>query len=96
MDRALGSQTSRWGWVRVAALASALWLTGCGGLPPLPERSSSRYLTDTGDTALGRAVQAAGAREGRSGVRTLSNPLEAFAARMLLARTAERALDVQY
>ena len=82
--------------VRVLGLASVLLLTGCGALPPLPDRPSSHYLTDTGDTALGRGVQAVGVRDGRSGVRALSNPLEAFAARMLLARTAERALDVQY
>ena len=96
MHRMSTSQMSRWGWVRAVGLASVLLLTGCGALPPLPERPAAHYLTDTGDTALGRAVKAAGVRDGRSGVRALSNPLEAFAARMLLASTAERALDVQY
>ncbi len=33
---------------------------------------------------------------GESGIHALADPLEAFAARMLLARTAERSLDVQY
>ena len=80
----------------MAALASLLWLTGCGALPALPERPASRHLSSTDDTALGRGVQAAGVHDGRSGVRALSDPLEAFAARMLLAGTAERALDVQY
>lgn len=82
--------------VRVVGLAPALLLAGCGALPPLPERQPSLHLTETGDTSLGRSVQAAGVRDGRSGLRALPDPLEAFAARMLLVRTAERALDVQY
>lgn len=96
MDQLFSPQASRWGWGRVVGLASVLLLTGCSALPPLLDRTSSQYLTDTGDTALGRAVQAAGVRDGRSGLRALPNPLEAFAARMLLANAAERALDVQY
>jgi putative cardiolipin synthase len=80
----------------VVGLVLVLLLTGCGALQPLPERPPSQYLADTGGTALGRAVQAVGGRDGRSGLRALSDPLEAFAARMLLTRAAERALDVQY
>lgn len=96
MDQSFSPQTPRWGWGRVVGLASAILLTGCGALPPLPERPPSLHLTDTGGTSLGRAVQADGAKDGRSGLRALSDPLEAFAARMLLTRAAERALDVQY
>lgn len=73
-----------------------LALTGCSGLPEMPERTTTVYIADTGNTAIGRAVQAANPNDGRSGVRALPVPLEAFAARMLLVRAAERALDVQY
>lgn len=84
------------GCVGVCLLIAVLWLPGCGGLPVLPERAPSHHLTDTAQTSLGRAVQAASPPEGRSGLHALSDPLEAFAARMLLVHTAERALDVQY
>ena len=96
MHRMFASQMFRLWRFRLLAVASMVLLTGCGALPSSPKRHSSWHLTETGNTALGRAVQAAGVRDGRSGVRALSNPLEAFAARMLLATTAERALDVQY
>ena len=71
-------------------------LMGCSALPDLPERPFSGHLADTHDTRLGQAVQAAGVGDGRSGWLALSNPLESFAARMLLARSAERGLDAQY
>lgn len=96
MHRVYASRRPPCRWARLLALALGLLLAGCGALPPLPERPWSQHLTDTGDTALGRAVRAEGVVDGRSGVRALSNPLEAFAARMLLANTAERSLDLQY
>lgn len=71
-------------------------LMGCSALPDLPAHPFSGHLSDTHDTRLGRAVQVADMRDGRSGWMALSNPLEAFAARMLLARAAERGLDIQY
>lgn len=80
----------------IGLLLPLLALTGCSGLPAMPERTPSAHFADTGNTAIGRAVAAANPRDGRSGLRALSEPLEAFAARMLLVRTAERALDVQY
>jgi putative cardiolipin synthase len=89
-------RAGRLGWARCLVLASALLLAGCSGLPPLPERVASTHLGGTDDTALGRAVRAADPRDGRSGLRALSDPMEAFAARMLLVRTAQRSLDLQY
>ena len=89
-------------WWRLAlALAAvatlAALLPGCASLPPLGERSSSQLITDTADTRLARAVASQlAAHPGRSGIHTLSKGLDAFAARVLLARAAERALDVQY
>lgn len=72
-------------------------LTGCAQLPPLDGRAFSRALADTESTALGRAIAPAAARHpGRSGVFALADSHDAFAARVLLARAAERSLDVQY
>ena len=54
-------------------------------------------LADTEATALGRAIAPAAAEHpGRSGVYPLTDSRDAFAARVLLARAAERSLDVQY
>jgi len=86
-----------------ASLAGALicsvlgLLGGCAGLPKLEGRVASAALTDTADTRLGRGVQAAAAQHpGRSGIYPLEIPQDAFAARVLLVRAAERSLDVQY
>ena len=74
-----------------------LLLAGCGSLPSLDARSVSSAFTDTGSTRIGRAVTPLAARHpGMSGVHPLLDSLDAFAARMLLARAADRSLDVQY
>jgi putative cardiolipin synthase len=62
-----------------------------------PSCPPSQAYTDTVDTRLGRALAPGiAAHPGRSGVFGLPDPRDAFAARVLLARTAERSLDVQY
>jgi putative cardiolipin synthase len=87
---------------RVVALTITLTITltllsGCASLPPLRERSTSASFTDTGSTALGRAVaDGVRANPGKSGVYPLALGRDAFVARALLARAAERSLDVQY
>ena len=54
-------------------------------------------FTDTADTRLGRALAPLlAAHPGKTGVHSLDNARDAFAARVLLARTAQRSLDVQY
>lgn len=46
---------------------------------------------------LGKAIsRMAAAHPGKSGISSLANPLDAFVARALLTRAAERTLDVQY
>ena len=79
---------------------AALALTGCASLPRLDGRAPSAAMTDTAATRLGRAVAAAAtaatAAAGASGIYALEKPLEAVAARVVLARAAERSLDVQY
>lgn len=73
-------------------------LTGCSsGLPSLENRPLSVAAADTAATTLGRAIAPRVTQHpGRSGIRTLVDGHDAFAARMLLARAAERTLDVQY
>jgi putative cardiolipin synthase len=74
-------------------------LNGCS-LPPLEGRTTSTALAPSESelTTLGRAI----AREtvtvdsDKSGIVTLADPYDAFAARMLLAHAAEKSLDVQY
>src|SRR6185503_3257259 len=74
-----------------------LALAGCATLPASVERIESRALADTAHTRLGRAVAPlAAAHPGKSGIHALPNPRDAFAARVLLARAAERSLDLQY
>ncbi|MGY8524323.1 phospholipase D family protein [Paracidovorax citrulli] len=52
---------------------------------------------DTGDTALGRAMSAQlAAHPGQSVFHPLTSGTDAFAARIALARAAERTLDLQY
>ena len=72
--------------------------TGCS-LPSLDPRSTSQALSaeDAQATPLGQAIAPlAAAHPGKSGIHALAHPLDAFAARMMLARAAERSLDVQY
>jgi len=85
---------------RVQRLLAACFLAalaGCASLPQTVERAPSNAPADTAGTRLGRAVgAAAAAHPGLSGIHVLDAPRDAFAARVLLARAAERTLDVQY
>jgi putative cardiolipin synthase len=66
-------------------------------LPSLEGRSVSTAFRDTSDTRLGRAIAPmAAAHPGKSGVYPLIDAHDAFAARILLARAADRSLDIQY
>ncbi|HET7793747.1 MAG TPA: phospholipase D family protein [Rhizobacter sp.] len=83
--------------LRLAALLLAAGLSACTTLPPLTDRTASTALTDTAATKLGRAVASgAAAHPGKSGIYPLRDARDAFAARVVLARAAERSLDVQY
>ena len=83
--------------MRTLIFAGAVLLAGCAGLPSLEGRTPSSALADTGATRLGRAVAPlVAAHPGVSGVYGLADGRDAFSARALLARAAERSLDVQY
>ena len=81
----------------LAVVVAAGALSGCTNLPSLEGRSTTTAITDTAQTRLGREIAGeAQANPGKSAIYPLNRPLDAFAARGLLARAAERALDVQY
>jgi putative cardiolipin synthase len=83
--------------LRHAACALAIVLAGCASLPTDVVRPPSAALTDTQDTRLARVLApAAAAHPGMTGVLPLTSGREAFAARVLLARGAERSIDAQY
>lgn len=79
------------------AIVLGFFVSGCASLPKNVEREPSAALAATDDTRLGRAVaKRVLANPGRSGIYPLSNARDAFAARVLLARAADRSLDLQY
>src|SRR5690349_9237752 len=83
--------------VRAFAGVMAAWMVGCSSLPSGLELARSRAPGDTANTRLGRALAPSlAAHPGKSGIHALADGRAAFAARVLLARTAERSLDVQY
>lgn len=80
-----------------AFLIVAVAAYGCSALPPPGQRTASFALDGTQSTPLGQAIAPlAAAHPGRSGVLPLIEGRDAFAARVLLARSAQRSLDVQY
>jgi len=81
----------------VAAVMLAMFLAGCASLPGQVSRTESRALTNTDDTELARSLRAdLAAHPGKSGIHPLQNAEDAFAARIGLARQAQRTLDLQY
>lgn len=90
--------TKKWFPCLILCLGFSALLGGCA-LPGLNNRSVSVALpvAEARNTRLGAAIAPQLAEHNdESGLRPLGNPLEAFAARMLLANAAERTLDVQY
>src|SRR5690606_3577655 len=88
---------ARTGMALRCCLILLLLTTGCASLPSLESRSESHALQATSGPRLGRATQPRAAEHpGDSGVHPLPDSRDAFAARVLLARAAERSLDVQY
>lgn len=79
-------------------LASFLiFLGGCATLPKDFEKPASYAYEDTDDTKLAGYQQREKEVHGeKSGFHLLGNGLDAFAARAILASTAERSIDLQY
>ncbi len=85
---------------RIASLvlvALVALLSGCAGLPSLEGRTTTTAFVDTSGTRLGRALATnVAANPGKTGIYPLPDPRGALAARLLLAATAEKSLDLQY
>mgnify|MGYP001291949253 CR=1 FL=1 len=77
-----------------------LLLSGCHSLPSLEGRTQSAAYTkeQVADTYFAKALAPLEAKHGikKSGIFPLIEADEAFAARMMLAKHAQRSLDVQY
>ncbi len=84
-------------FLRALAIVALSSLQACAELPSLDHRHASTALQDTEGTRLGRTLAPMRqAHAGSSGVFALADGHDAFAARVLLANTAERSLDAQY
>ncbi|WP_345944599.1 phospholipase D family protein [Variovorax sp. dw_954] len=80
-----------------AVLCIASLVSACSSLPGTVERTPSTAMTQTADTRLGQALrQRVAAHPQQSGIHPLQIAPEAFAARIALARLAQRTLDMQY
>jgi cardiolipin synthase C len=79
-----------------AALALALWLAGCAGLPKEVERPPSYAIAGIANTTLGRLAVAGAPDAQQSGFRLLPMPAYSMHARLELARRAQRSIDIQY
>lgn len=65
-------------------------------LPKLKREVSQSVLFDGHRTPLGELIHSPVGEESFSGIHSLFNPREAFAARMMLARSASKTIDAQY
>ena len=78
-------------------LLAMLSLAACGGLPQGGERTVSTAMKDNERTKLAAMVRPrVAAHPGQSGVHGLADGRDAIAARLVLADSAQRSLDVQY
>jgi putative cardiolipin synthase len=82
---------------RLIVMISLISLGACASLPENTNRSESHAYLDTKETILGRVVdRRLQGRTGESGFYMLTNGLDAFVARAVLAEMAERSIDTQY
>ena len=81
----------------LGCVAVLLLGTACSRMPSLEGRADSQALSDTGETKLAQAIAPLTAQHpGLTGIYPLADGRGAFASRALLAREAQRSLDVQY
>jgi len=81
---------------RVLSVCLLLLVGGCASLPPNTNTPTYAFQ-DTADTRAGsRYEELRKSHTGKSGFFLLSNGLDAFTARAILAQGADRSIDVQY
>src|SRR6478609_4190287 len=80
-----------------SSLLLAVVLAGCTSLPKARPEWAARQKIETKDTSWAQAVEPlAIAHPGSTGLKLLPYGFDAFAARLALADSAERTLDLQY
>ncbi len=85
------------GFYRIAGLFLLLIISGCASLPDNSHRNESFAYTQTHETSFGIVHRdAKRTHPGKSGFLLLGDGLDAYVARTILARGAERSIDVQY
>jgi putative cardiolipin synthase len=85
------------GFLLVAAIGAGWLLRLFNPLPPLHGRQQSHAMRDTGQTRLAKVLApAVEANPGLTGVVSLPDGRDSFAARVRLVRAAERCIDLQY
>ena len=83
--------------LRGVFIAALLLISGCASLPEHVARDESSAFQDTNTTRLGlKSAAMQQAHPGESGFLPLQSGVDAMLARLVLAETAERSLDVQY
>jgi len=83
--------------LRGIVIAALVLISGCASLPEQVGREESRALQNTGATRLGQtAATLQKAHPGESSFVPLQSGVDAMIARLVLAESAERSLDVQY
>jgi putative cardiolipin synthase len=81
----------------LSIVVALTWIIGCSSLPKDIHQPPSSAIDDGNSTTLGRNFAGVvAAHPNQSGVFLLGNGLDAFVGRALLARLAERSIDVQY
>lgn len=79
------------------AIAVTTLVTACASLPPLSGRTPSYAADDTASTRLGSAFrESEQAHTGEDAFALLPNAVDALVARVVLAESADRTLDLQY
>ncbi len=81
--------------LQLCSLLLSVFLVACASLPTDYDKPPSTAIRDTADTELAR-LAAPQLQPGRSGFYPLSQGVEALGARLMFARHAERAIDMQY
>ena len=83
--------------VHLIGIALVCLLIGCATLPKDFDKPTSHAFTETDNTIIGNvSKEEKKSHPGQSGFLLLSNGLDAFVARAVLAQYAERSIDAQY
>ncbi len=92
-----GGSLPLWILVRLPLACCVIGITGCSTLPTLAGRTVTVSIGGEPGTALYDSLAPLTAQHpGLTGIHSLDEGREAFAARVALAETAQRSLDVQY